>query len=279
MITKDVVQALAMNRLSRNRTIQVLLRHKTPVLELKGDAALELVAIFGSLAVDWLLRYRPKEYTDRDSSQSEVLDGLMTAEERSTWNMFPFAAGKGHRALVELLLERGAKIEEKLERGNAGPTAMNLAAAVGHKDIVAILIERGADLEARDLHGRTPLILASEKHESTAELLIRKGAKVDAIDDDGRTPLMAASRGGLRTVVMKLLDGGAGIDDVGKDGRTAMMIAALEGHKHVVRILIDRGADKRMIGREGATALTLATNRGHRSLVRVPQDPSIGASC
>ncbi|PTB66809.1 hypothetical protein BBK36DRAFT_1158765 [Trichoderma citrinoviride] len=234
-ITREVVQALALNHLSRDITLQMLLRHTTPILELKREAALEIIAILGSLAMDWLLQYRPKEYTDRKSIQSEVLDELMTAEERQTWNMFPFAAGRGHQALVELLLERGANIEEKLDRSNVGPTALSLAAAAGHKDIVAILIERGADLEAKDLHGRTPLILAAEKHESIAELLIWSGAKVDAVGDDGRTPLMAASRGGFRAIVLKLLDQGAGFDDKDMNGRTALMNAAIEGHHRVKR--------------------------------------------
>lgn len=271
-ITKEVVGALAMNRLSRNNTIQMLMRHTAPVLELRRDAALELVAIFGPLALDWLLRYRPKEYIDRESIQSEVLEHLMTEEERDTWNMLPFAASKGHQALVELLLERGANIEEKLELGNVGPTAANLAAAAGHKEIVAILIERGADIEARDLLGRTPLILAAEKHESTAELLLLKGARVDAMDDDGGTPLMAASRGGFRALVGKILDTRAGIDDKDKHGRTALMYAAVEGHQRVVRMLLDRGADKRMVDSKGATALTLATEGGHRLLARLLKD-------
>ncbi|KAL6872873.1 hypothetical protein J3F83DRAFT_588627 [Trichoderma novae-zelandiae] len=207
-ITKEVIQALALNDSSRNIIIPMLLRQTRPILHLKRDAVWELVATFGSLALDWLLRYRPKEYTDRESIQSEVLDGLMTAKERRIWNLFPFAAGQGHQALVKLLLERRANIEEKLDRRNIGPTAVNLAAASGHKDMVALLFGRGANIEARDLDGRTPLLLAAEKHEGIAELLVLGSANVDAMDCDGRRPLMAASRSGFGVVVLGLLDRG-----------------------------------------------------------------------
>jgi ankyrin repeat protein len=49
----------------------------------------------------------------------------------------------------------------------------------GHEAVVKLLLEKGAELETKDNYrGRTPLSWAAEKgHEAVVKLLLEKGAK------------------------------------------------------------------------------------------------------
>jgi ankyrin repeat protein len=54
-----------------------------------------------------------------------------------------------------------------------------LAAKNGHKAVVKLLVEKGADLESKDKDFRwTPLLWAAARgHEAVVKLLLEKGAK------------------------------------------------------------------------------------------------------
>jgi ankyrin repeat protein len=67
-----------------------------------------------------------------------------------------------------------------------GWTPLPFAAGNGHKEIVELLIAEGADVNVKDNNGWTPLHTATKE---IAELLIAKGVDVNAKDDFGRTPL------------------------------------------------------------------------------------------
>ncbi|OBT40534.1 hypothetical protein VE00_08988 [Pseudogymnoascus sp. WSF 3629] len=60
------------------------------------------------------------------------------------------AAANGHEAVVRLLLEKGAHIEAKFNRGC---TTLHKAADNGHEAVVRLLLEKGADVEAKDNNG------------------------------------------------------------------------------------------------------------------------------
>ncbi len=67
-----------------------------------------------------------------------------TALHRATW--------KGHAAMVEWLLERGAAIDAKGWLGGhvQGGTALHIAANSGHLELARLLVARGANVTARD---------------------------------------------------------------------------------------------------------------------------------
>ena len=73
----------------------------------------------------------------------------------------------GYKAVVQLLLEKGADVEA---RTTTRETALYEAALKGHKAVVQILLEKEANIVA-----------ASTGHEEIVRLLLEKGADVEAM--------------------------------------------------------------------------------------------------
>ena len=112
----------------------------------------------------------------------------------------------GHREQVSLLLDKGARINAKLdiskkrnkkitdirnpEALSKRATALNYATQLGHETVAILLINRGADVNSGDDKGRTALMWAAHnKSVALAKLLIEKGADVSAVDSAGWSPL------------------------------------------------------------------------------------------
>lgn len=99
------------------------------------------------------------------------------------------AARKGHKPMVELLLEFGADIEGR-SIGSLGyqRTALHWAAIEGRRDVAASLLARKASIDARDADGKTALMLAAEKGDvGVVELLLSNGADTSLKSNSGRT--------------------------------------------------------------------------------------------
>ncbi|KAM0522533.1 hypothetical protein ACHAPE_002124 [Trichoderma viride] len=269
-ITGEVARAVAQNKSSGGLILQKLLRERELGITIEHNAAIELVRELGKPVLDWLLLYRREQFTDKMLILGEALDQLMPEAERRVRNPLPFAAERGYKGAVELLIERGIGIEQTSNVDGTGPTALVLAITSGRKYIASSLIKYSANIEAVDGNGRTPLLLAAEDVQASklTELLLHAGSYIDATDNNKRTPLMAASRSGSWAVVDMLINRGAQIDSTDKDGRTALMDAALGGHYDVVQRLLKEGADEDMVDEHGETALAMATREGHDGAIK-----------
>jgi ankyrin repeat protein len=88
-----------------------------------------------------------------------------------------YAAKRGHKEIVELLIANGADVNTK---DVVGMTPLHIAARRGHKEIVELLIDNGMDVNTKSYSG-TPLDQAiRDKHPETADLLRKHGGKTRA---------------------------------------------------------------------------------------------------
>jgi ankyrin repeat protein len=90
-----------------------------------------------------------------------------------------YAAGGGHKEIVELLIDEGADVNAK---GENGWNPLHLAAGRGQKEVAELLIANGADVNAKVVsgakQGKTPLDAANEtNYPKTADLIRKHGGK------------------------------------------------------------------------------------------------------
>ncbi len=138
------------------------------------------------------------------------------------------AASRGHRAVIDVLLDAGAGINSRSKwwAGSFGVLDSS------DPETAAYLIERGANVDA---HAAARLGM----FDKLKELISADPALVHARGGDGQTPLHFA---GTVEIAAYLIDHGADIDarDVDHESTAAQYLVAL--HPEVARYLITRGA-------------------------------------
>jgi ankyrin repeat protein len=150
--------------------------------------------------------------TGRVDTAKLLLDRGADVNAKEQWGgqtALMWAASQEQPAMIALLLERGARVDE---RGTAhdwqrwqtseprlkqlhvgGFTPLLYAARAGCVACTEELVDGGADLELSDPRGITPLLMALvNRHFDTAAALIEAGADVNRWDWWGRSPLYLA---------------------------------------------------------------------------------------
>ncbi|KAI9839251.1 MAG: hypothetical protein M1819_003245 [Sarea resinae] len=152
------------------------------------------------------------------------------------------AAYAGHKAIVELLLEREDVVADRANR--TGLTPLIAAAESGHESIVELLLERkDVVADKANKSGQTPLIAAAKRgHESIVKLLVeRDDVKANRADDTSLTPLIAAARGGYESIVELLVKRKDVVADrADSKGMTPLAWATRGGHAAMVELLIEK---------------------------------------
>ena len=199
------------------------------------------------------------------------------------------------RELVELLLRRGADVEQ---RGFNDYTSLHLAAAEGDLAMVELLLRHGADPNqiTRIDDMETPLELAEragkrdvadrlrplttrltwEQAAATGDVRVLRrlrsdGHDIDSKDGFGQTALMRAAHAGHREAIQWLVVEGASLDHTSKFHLSALMLAVIAGHDKIARLLLRAGADTSITGTgapgfAGKTAADLAEEAGATKL-------------
>ena len=147
------------------------------------------------------------------------------------------AAAANRKAVVELLLARGADVNAK---NRAGCAPLHGAAQSNHKDIAELLLAHKADVNAKQNDGNTPLHLAAgadPDNKDTAELLLSHKADVTAKDNDGNTPLHRAAGNGNKNIINFLLTHGADVNAKNKAGQTPAQVATEFIHPDAAKLL------------------------------------------
>ena len=115
-----------------------------------------------------------------------------------------------------------------------------MAAFEGFKDTLELLLERGADVNSRMEKNKTPLHEATSLE--VAKLLVKYGADMEAECDDGM-PLHVAVSNERASIVQFLLERGVEVNSRNKMNRTPLHEAAGCGHYKEAELLVKHGAD------------------------------------
>lgn len=179
------------------------------------------------------------------------------------------AAGKGDLGTVNLIISRGADVNQ---RDNCNDTPLTAAARGGFPDVVQALLKAGARIDYRGIcpePQRSVLCVAAEQGNlETVRLLMERGAPPNGRDERGRTPLMCAASAGNLEAMTFLLRNGADIHAVESTPTsfpppidTALMHAARNGRWQAVELLLNEGARVNDKGLADFTALAYAIER------------------
>lgn len=178
-----------------------------------------------------------------------------------------WAAAKGYKELVQLLIWKGTKVDATT---SAGETPLMSAISSSKEDVISLLLEKGAKIEQNDHHGQTPLLRAAfHGNENVIRLLLRHGAKVDVVDYSGSNVVLEASFYGHVHAVSIFIKEGVDVNLANSDRRTALMFAAKRDHLETVSLLLNAGADVNRIDKIGCTALTRAAEYHHHDIVKL----------
>lgn len=179
-----------------------------------------------------------------------------------------YSAQLGHLELCQWLLDERS-CDVNAVRGTFGQ-AIQTAARFGHRDVVALLLERGAKLDRHcGIYGYPLQAAAFGGYIEILSLLLDAGADINVVGGRYGTALIAACWQQHLGAVRALLDRGADMNvqcvSIGK----ALNVAAGTGNTALVRLLLSRGADINDTCGGYGTMLYAAAEKLHFETVKV----------
>lgn len=167
------------------------------------------------------------------------------------------AAWRGHRGIVNLLLDKYPPYQDLDLTKHEIYWAFNLAASAGHEEIAIVFLDKYKEaIVQRPDYFNAIKAAGSDKKESIARLLLKRGFELNAYYPDEIREL--AKRSGYEAVVKHLMK-----PDNGK-----LHLAASEGDFHEVRQLLELGADVDEVCGGYGTALAAAAGEGQLSCIK-----------
>ncbi len=160
-----------------------------------------------------------------------MTNSILSADASSSLHQ---ASEQGDLTGIRAALKKGANLEAEF----SSYTPLMIASREGHPAAAELLLEKGAGVDNPNTFGETPLYVAAFScRDSVIRVLLRYGADVNRSNDSGRTPLMSACFLGHPTTVRLLLEAGADSGLRDKYGDTALDIAQKFKNQNVVKVL------------------------------------------
>mmetsp|Transcript_13221 Transcript_13221/g.19948 ORF Transcript_13221/g.19948 Transcript_13221/m.19948 type:complete len:228 (+) Transcript_13221:146-829(+) len=147
------------------------------------------------------------------------------------------ASQEGQYNIVKRLVKEG-NIEINKTTRRREKTPLHMASAKGHKEIVNILLEHKADINFKSKNGGTALQEAvKQNQEHIVELLIQKGANIFEKDNDGMTAMHYAAFNGNEKIIDLLKEE----EDYSKkkSPTTPLHLSCSKHHKGAAKVLIE----------------------------------------
>jgi len=227
--------------------------------------ALELAVFFGHRDVAELLLGKGARldfFTASGLGKTDEMErflradqSLIDAADHDGQTALHWAAYTGQKAAAELLLAKGAKVDQQKTIGGDwswSGTPLHYAAWAGRKQIAELLLAHMADVNARDDWGRTPLFVAVYNNQvAVAEVLITHKADVNACENRVSPYLLNVPIGGLHPQLT-----------------TPLHLAAEKDSIDLVKLLLANKAEVNAKEYGGGTPLHLAKSKAVAELLR-----------
>lgn len=175
---------------------------------------------------------------------------------------FAAACASGHASTVHLLLSYSEASAVKVFRPMI---AVSAAAGNGHVALVQTLLQRFQLPNNHDLATQAALAASSRGYLPVVQMLLHHTLDANIVSHEGPKLLRRAARGGHARVVRFLLD--HGVSCYGGRGGGALYEAAIRGDQDVVQMLLDHGAEFEAHGRHHCV-LDRAARYGEASMIR-----------
>ncbi len=165
------------------------------------------------------------------------------------------AAENGRKSVVELLIQRGAKVNAFSVNGKS---ALHEACAAGRLAVVSLLLDKGADINLaarpeKDPEHILPTPLRAAIHSGNSELvslLLERGA-----DMENCYALFQAVGEGNIEVASLLISRGAKIEATPTKQLSPLLTACVNGNLEMAKLLLDKGANANVASPDDAAAL------------------------
>ncbi|GIL69535.1 hypothetical protein Vretimale_13554 [Volvox reticuliferus] len=195
-----------------------------------------------------------------ESLPADELMRLCRRKDEDQRSLLHSAALSGCVELLQLLVARGAAAAAVNDQDDEGWTPLQSAASCGHEAVVDLLLQLGARVAETNSGGRTALHYAASKGKTgVVRQLLVAGAPANAADATGSTPLHRAASAGKLEVVKVLLElGRAALDPQDKTGATPLFVAVQCDQANVAFYLAGRGAGLEIATKDGDTPLSIA---------------------
>lgn len=170
-----------------------------------------------------------------------------------------YAARVGHLEAILNIIKVGGDVNLRTEF--TGESSIYLAAEAGHTIIVSELISYQADVNTPNVHGISPLFIASQVgNVEIVKLLLDANAQFTSVQ--GITPLMiAAIRGNSEVVKLFTNTKDIDLDQQNNLGETALMLCTVSRDLLCVQHLIEHGSNYNITDKKGYNVLIHATIR------------------